>query len=172
MVVGVTLAVLASGVFPAGFVRMVEPHPGLRVDPLVLIVGGALLLLGLLGWVGLSLLLGRHTPAVTMPSRASELVARRAPSPATAAGARFALTRHARSTTSALGTCAVLGAIVAGIVAAVGFAASVDRLVTDGSSFRQQLRLRRRRAEQPDGERAAIRTRHRPEHRRTHDPER
>ena len=53
VVVGVTLAVLASGVFPAGFVRMVEPHPGLRVDPLVLILGGALLLLGLLGWVAL-----------------------------------------------------------------------------------------------------------------------
>jgi hypothetical protein len=135
VLIGVTLAVLASGMFPAGFVRGIEPHPGVRVDPLVLVVGGALLLLGLLGWVGLSLLLGRHTPAVTMPSRASELVARRAPSPATAAGARFALTRHARSTTSALGTCAALGAIVAGIVAAVGFAASVDRLVTDGARF-------------------------------------
>ena len=86
VVAGVTLAVLASGVFPAGFVRMVEPHPGLRVDPLVLILGRRVLLLGLLGWVALSLLLGRHTPAVTMPSRVSELVARRAPSPATAAG--------------------------------------------------------------------------------------
>ena len=135
VVAGVTLAVPASGVFPTGFVRVIEPHPGIRVDPLVLVVGGTLLLVGVLGWVGLSLLLGRHTPALTTPSRASELVARRAPSPAAAAGARFALTRHARSTTSALGTCVVLGAIVAGIVAAVGFAASVDRLVTDGARF-------------------------------------
>jgi hypothetical protein len=135
VVVGVTVAGLASGLFPAGFVRGIEPNRGPRFDPLVLLGGGALLLVGLLGWVALSLLLGRHTPVVTMPSRASELVARRAPSPATAAGARFALTRHARSTTSALGTCAALGAIVAGIVAAVGFAVSVDRLVSDGARF-------------------------------------
>ena len=33
VVVGVTLAVLASGMFPTGFVRMIEPHPGLRRGP-------------------------------------------------------------------------------------------------------------------------------------------
>ena len=69
--------------FPAGFVRVVEPTQAYLLTRWCWSLGGALLLLGLLGWVGLSLLLGRHTPAVTMPSRASEVVARRAPSPAT-----------------------------------------------------------------------------------------
>jgi hypothetical protein len=134
IVVGVLLAVLGSGVFPTGFVRSIEPDPGVRHDPLVLGAGGLVLLLGLLGWVAVSLLFGRHA-AVTRPSRAGELVARRAPSPASATGARFALTRHARSTTSAIGTCLVLGVIIAGVIGATAFAASLGRLVHDPGRF-------------------------------------
>ncbi len=135
VVVGVVLAVVASGIFPTGFVRVIEPHPGVHVDPLVLMVGGAVLLVGVLGWVGLSLLLGRRTPA------ADDAVAgRRAGRPAGAEPGRGGRRQvrpdpPRRSTTSALGTCVVLGAIVAGIVAAAGFATSVDRLVTDRARF-------------------------------------
>ena len=45
------LAMSASGIFPFGFVRRVEPDPGLHGDVLVLGVGAAVLALGILGWV-------------------------------------------------------------------------------------------------------------------------
>ena len=111
--VGVTLAVLASGIFPAGFVREVEPYPGLR-NPLVLVVGGAVLLLGLLGWVGLSCS-SAGTPG------GDDAVARVSSSPAGAESGRAAGEVRPDPPRAlddvALGTCAALGAIVAGIVA-------------------------------------------------------
>ena len=34
------LATAASGIFPAGFVRPLEPHPGAHADLTVLLLGG------------------------------------------------------------------------------------------------------------------------------------
>jgi hypothetical protein len=44
------VAFSASGVFPFGFVRQIEPHPGAHGDALVLAAGTALVVLGLVGW--------------------------------------------------------------------------------------------------------------------------
>jgi putative ABC transport system permease protein len=132
---GTIFAVLASGLFPAGFVHEIEPNPGLRADLVVLIVGGGVLLLSLLGWVTVALLTARPSSAGRTLTRTSETFARRTPSAAAATGTRFALTSHERSSTSALGTLLALALIVAGLVGATTFAASLDRLVSDRGRY-------------------------------------
>ncbi|MCU1427654.1 MAG: hypothetical protein JWL83_1654, partial [Actinomycetia bacterium] len=133
--VGAVFAVLASGIFPAGFARSLEPKLGLRVDVVALAAGGALLLAALLAWVGMSLLGARRERLERTPSRAGESLARRAPSPAAATGTRFALTNHEGSSTFARSTVVVLAAIVAGVAGSTTFAASLDRLVSDRGRF-------------------------------------
>ncbi len=133
--VGAVLAVLASGLFPAGFVHQIEPNPGLRADFAVLAVGAAALLLGLLAWAGVALLIAGTSRAGRVPSLTAGTIARRAPSPAAATGTRFALTGHERSGGSAVGTLVALALIVAGLVGATAFATSLDRLVSDRARF-------------------------------------
>ena len=61
------LAVLASGAFPFSFVRTLEPEPGIRFEPLVHGLGPVLLVVGLLAWVGLTLVLGARTERARRP---------------------------------------------------------------------------------------------------------
>ena len=132
---GTVVAVLASGVFPAGFARSIEPNPGLRADFAVLAVGAASLLVGLLVWVGLALLVARHHSA-GRPWFARERIARSAPSPTAATGIRFALSgSDAGAGTSTIGRFGGLALLVAGVVGAITFAVSLDRLVTDHARF-------------------------------------
>jgi hypothetical protein len=91
--IGAFLAVAASGFFPTGFVRRIEPDLGVHVDAGVLLLGSLGLVFALLVWVGVALL-GRPTHSPAGPSAASEALARSAPSPAAATGVRFALPRR------------------------------------------------------------------------------
>jgi hypothetical protein len=47
-------AALASGIFPIGFAERIEPDPGLRLDPLVLVGGGVISAVVIAGWAVLS----------------------------------------------------------------------------------------------------------------------
>ncbi len=51
---GIVGAVAASGLFPSGFVKVLEPSPGLHLDLSTLAAAAALLLAGLLVWVGVA----------------------------------------------------------------------------------------------------------------------
>jgi len=133
IVLGMVAATAVSGRFPAGFVRPIEPHPGLRIDGRVFALAGVALLLALLAWVGVALLLNRT--ASRKPSMLAEALARRAPGPEAATGARFALTSQVRSTATALGTFLTLGLIVAGLVGATTFARSLNRLINDRGRY-------------------------------------
>jgi hypothetical protein len=132
--VGMVIAVLASGLFPAGFARPIEPNPGLRADFAVLAVGAASLLVGVLVWVGLALLVARRHSA-GRPSFAAEKIAKKAPSPAAATGIRFALTSSERVGRSMIGRFGGIAILTAGVVGAITFAVSLDRLVTDHARF-------------------------------------
>jgi ABC-type lipoprotein release transport system permease subunit len=132
LVVGIVIAVAASGIFPAGFVRSVEPHPGVRVDATLLGVGSLGLLVAFLAWVAVALLTFGPRYSRRSRSAAHDVITRRSPSATAAVGARFALTIRGRSSA---GTIVTLAVIVAGIVGTVGFAVSLDRLVTEPARF-------------------------------------
>ena len=132
---GVAGAVLASNVFPTGFVRAIEPHPGIRVDAGVLITGAILLVLGLLAWVGIAFVSTRRPRARHVRSHSSQTITRGAPTPAAATGTNFALTRRDGSAGASIGTVVAMALIVAGLVGATAFAVSLDRLVTDRGRF-------------------------------------
>ena len=104
IVLGVAGAVLVSGRFPTGFVRALEPDPGVHIDAGALAIGGILLLGCLLAWVAVVFFTSRPRRALRARSRHSETIARAAPSPAAAAGTNFALTGREGSSTAALGT--------------------------------------------------------------------
>jgi ABC-type lipoprotein release transport system permease subunit len=132
-IIGATGAILGSGAFPAGFVRALETDPGVRFDATVVVGGGLGLLAGMLAWVGVALITAN--PDRAQRSRTlRESVARRAPGPAAATGARFAFTGRDTSS-SAVGTIVTIAAIVAGVAGATAFGTSLDRLVTDRGRF-------------------------------------
>ncbi len=132
IVLGAGAAVATSGVFPAGFVRILEPHPGIHVDAVTLGVASLALIGALLAWVAIALVVAARARRVrSSPSATSEAIARRAPGAAAATGARFALTSADGSNRSPRGTVAALALITAGLVAATAFAVSLDRLVSD-----------------------------------------
>jgi ABC-type lipoprotein release transport system permease subunit len=135
VVAGIAVAVASSGWFPAGFVRRLEPHPGVRVDPAPLLLGGAIVVTCLLLWVAVAWLTSGRDRLRSAPWPLSESIARRAPDPAAATGARFALTSHDGSSASSLGTLTALGLVIAGVVGATVFAVSLERLVTDRGRF-------------------------------------
>ncbi|MDQ1475257.1 MAG: hypothetical protein QOE62_486, partial [Actinomycetota bacterium] len=140
LAIGAALAVVPSGAFPTGFSRALEPHTGTTVDLLALAGGAALLGIGVLAWVWIAL--GYEERAYTRPSvsRRPPGLLSRAPATAAAIGARFAITRGDRRR-PAYGTVAALTAIIAIVVGAATFAASLDRLVTDHSRFGQNYTL-------------------------------
>jgi hypothetical protein len=132
---GVVLAFLASGLFPAGFVRPIDPHRGLHLDVGVLVLGAAVLAVALLCWVTVAFLLVPPSRTPRPPSTVTEAIARRLPSSAAATGSQFALSSNDRARASAVGSFVVLGVIVGGLIGATAFAASLDRLVTDRGRF-------------------------------------
>ncbi len=65
-------------------------------------------------------------------STTNAAISRRAPTPTSAIGARFALSSRGRSS---VGTVAALAVVVTGIVGASAFAVSLDRLVGNRARF-------------------------------------
>jgi hypothetical protein len=134
-VAGALLAVLPSGAFPTGLARAVEPHTGISVDLVALAVTAGALGGAVLTWVVIAVFSDERS-RVRSPSTRRRVLLARVPSTAGAIGARFAMTRGDRRR-PAYGTIAGLALIVALVAAASTFAASIDRLVTDGGRFGQ-----------------------------------
>ncbi len=134
VVIGALVAVIPSNVFPTGFSRALEPHPGVSIDLVVLAVGAIALLVAMLGWVVITVVYDERVRARPAPARRTRTLLARVPATASAIGARFAMTRGNRRR-PAYGTIAGLATIIALVVGAGIFAASLDRLVTDGARF-------------------------------------
>ena len=132
--IGAALAVVPSGQFPTGFARRLEPNTGTSVDYVALVFGGAILLGAVLVWVVVAVTYDEHIRTRPAPLRPTRSLLARIPTSASAIGARFALTRGDRHR-PAYGTIVGLVLIVALVVGAGVFAASVDRLVTDDAGF-------------------------------------
>ena len=121
-------AVAASGFFPRGLARELEPSPGLDIDGPTIVVGGALLgiVVMLMCVVGGARASREIEPTTALVPRMRLPLGR----PEIGVGVRMAL--HAgRGATRVPTRQTVVGAIVgvAGVMAALTFAASLDRLV-------------------------------------------
>jgi ABC-type lipoprotein release transport system permease subunit len=126
------LAMSASGIFPFGFVRRVEPDPGLYGDALVLAVGAFVLALGMVGWV-VVMIRFRRTAAPSHRPAGVDAVAARCPTSAMAIGVRFAFTsRDTRALVSRFGGVALMAA---GLVGTLVYAVSLQRLVVEPARY-------------------------------------
>jgi ABC-type lipoprotein release transport system permease subunit len=140
--VGVPGALLAVGIaigasrwMPVGPARAIEVDPGVDIDLVVLLGGGlALVTSALLAGVAVGALATRLAPAAaadrSRPSRLSEALARMGVPPARATGVRLALEAgRGPSSVPARTTLVGTAAGLAALVAALTFAASLDRLL-------------------------------------------
>jgi hypothetical protein len=134
-VAAVVLATVASGIFPTGFVRRLEPDPGVRFETAVLILGAVGLLAALLVWSAVAFGSRRSRSAAFHPSTVIDNIATKSPSATAATGVRFAFTRGERDVGSVRTSVAGLLLTVVGVVGALTFASSLDRLVSDRARF-------------------------------------
>lgn len=126
--VALALAYLASGLFPTSFVRHVEPNPGRTFETLILLPGALAIAVLLLIWVLVAVVVSGRDRAGTDRRTVVDAVARHVPAEA-ATALRFAFTRQTGD--SAGPRAAVVGAVavVAVLVAALTFGASLGELV-------------------------------------------
>lgn len=134
-ILGVALATTLSPAFPTGFVRRIEPHPGLRIDVPVMAVGAVALLLALLMWTVTALMLAKRAQQRSQPSALVESVASRFGGGALSTGLRFAFTRSHRDRGSVRASVTGMVVTAALLVGAVVFGSSLGRLVSDGSRY-------------------------------------
>ena len=125
------VAVLASDVFPVSFVRTIEPEPGIRFEPLVHGLGPMVLVVGLLLWVGVTLLLGARGERRRRPVSFVEALAPKLGRLQPAMGLRFAFARHPRDAGGVSTPAVGLVALLAVFVAAATFADSMDTLLDE-----------------------------------------
>jgi hypothetical protein len=128
---GLTLSLAASNRFPTGFVRQIEPDPGLRFDGWVVVASAVVMVIALVGWVALGGFAAtrRARPA---PHRAtvSDALAARLPGSALPAGVRLAFGRRGGRNVIRQGIPALVLAVVC-LVGALTFGSSLNRLVAE-----------------------------------------
>lgn len=135
----VAVATALSPVFPIGVARRAEIHPGLQVDPLVVIGGAVLLTAVLVAWAGAVAWrasgadAGRRETAAGGSHAARSLSALAAGAGAPVAvveGMRIAFARgRGRTAVPVFGAAVATTAAVAGLAAILVFSASLDHLV-------------------------------------------
>ena len=134
-IIGALGSTLFSGIFPTGFVRTIELHPGFHADLTVLILGTLAAVLALVAVTTL-VLLGTAPSARVGPSLNSvEVIARRMHSIAAATGMRFAFARRPGERASARSALFGLTLTLASLFASVCFASSLVRLINEPARF-------------------------------------
>jgi hypothetical protein len=130
---GIVIAACSSGAFPMGFVRRLEPDPGLRADVGVLLVGAAAAVAALLLWTVIALAGSRRASGAERPSPLVEWWATRCRSSAQATGVRFAFTRSGRDQGSVRAAVTGMLMAIALLVGTVVVGSSLNRLISDGA---------------------------------------
>ncbi len=129
--VATALAIMFSGVFPTGTIGRFEPSPGVLVQWRVLLPAAFILVALLLLLTGCVLALPRAANGVVVPSPVVNTLASRSPVLPAAIGIRLGFTR-ARGERGSLRT-ALAGVLftVGGLVGAITFGSSLDRLIEE-----------------------------------------
>jgi putative ABC transport system permease protein len=133
-VIAIGFAIAASPLLPVGLARIAEPHPGVSIDALVLLVGAiaTVVLVGLLSVPSVAREAGtaerRRDRAATRSPLLGAL--QRAPAPSVAIGTTFAFERRrARGSVPVRSTIVGASVGLVALVAAFAFTASLDRLL-------------------------------------------
>jgi len=134
-VAGVAVGAGLSSRFPTGFVRRLEPRPGLRFDAAVLGAGALLIIVALIVWTVVTELMGRRPGGPAQLSPLVEWIAPRFRRPTLSTGFRFGFTRNRRDGGSVRSTIAGMAVTVALMAGAAVFGSSLARLVTDGDRY-------------------------------------
>lgn len=134
-VAGVAVGAGLSSRFPTGFVRRLEPRPGLRFDAAVLGAGAFCFVVALVMWTAVTEFMGRRPRSPAPLSPLVEWIAPRFRRPTLSTGFRFGFTRNRRDGGSVGSTVAGMLVTVALMAGAAVFGSSLARLVTDGDRF-------------------------------------
>jgi putative ABC transport system permease protein len=135
-------AIMLSVFTPFGQARILEPEPGLYVDPKVLVTGAAAIVVSVLACVAIpawrasreagSMLGTAEFGGVARPSRTAAAIASIGMPVSAVAGTRLALEPgHGRTATPVRSAIIGLTLTVIAMVAAFGFAASMDRFTSN-----------------------------------------
>lgn len=146
--VAITLAIVASPLFPIGPARIAEPRPGMAANVGVLVGGAGVLVVLLVGAVALPMWRAASAkpgggvaeiPGSSRPSRLVRLLIR-AGAPSTAiAGVRFAVEPgHARSAAPVRATLAGTVLALVAVIGSLTFGDSLDRVISDPRRYGQQ----------------------------------
>ncbi len=135
----VVIAALASPLFPVGLLRDYEPSPGVAVNVAGLLAGALAVAVAVLVTVAVAALLAERTPeaaAVRRPGRWGAALVRHGVRPSVGLGVDLATARGVGRAATPLRS-AFVGAVlaIAGVTAALGFGASLDRLVTTPARY-------------------------------------
>jgi hypothetical protein len=123
------LAIAFSGIFPTGSVGQFEPSPGVLVQWAVLVPAAFVVVTVLLLLTGIVLALTRTTSGAVISSPVVNAVASRAPVLPAAIGIRLGFTRARGERGSVRAALAGVLFTVGGLVGAITFGASLDRLI-------------------------------------------
>jgi len=128
---------LASPLFPIGVARDAEPAPGLDFDTRALLLGALVVVFSVMvvGAVAAAVVTRRRARAAARPSTVVRAMADAGVAPSVAVGVGFALGRGRSRAIPVWSTIAAITIGVVGIVAAMVFASSLDRLVETPSRY-------------------------------------
>ena len=133
-VLATAVATAISTFFPAGFVRRLEPRPGVHLDATVLLPASCALVGALLAWVMVALVVA--APAKPLrPAPLVEAAAARSKSAAFATGLRFAFTRARLDRGSVRSAVVGMLATSALLFGTLVFGSGLSRLVSDGDRY-------------------------------------
>ncbi|HSB85026.1 MAG TPA: ABC transporter permease, partial [Ilumatobacteraceae bacterium] len=133
---GVAIAIALSGRFPTGFVRRIEPDPGVRIETAVVLVGAATFVVAVVAWLLVAMMVRHGSPRRReRPAVAVEAIATRAGAATASTGLRFAFTRGEHDRGSARTVIIGIAFTVTGLVGALTFATSLVRLVNEPARY-------------------------------------
>ena len=135
VLIGAVGAVAVSSLFPAGFARQIEPHPGVRFDPLVHLGGPMVLVAALMGWLAFSLLRReRRSEGAVAAQRSGRIAPWMRPAQA-ATAMRFTFSDHPRDSGSPRAQTAGLAVVLVVAIAAMTFGANMARLLDNPARY-------------------------------------
>ena len=128
------IAISFSGLFPTGFVTQIEPHPGVRFNPLVHVAAPLVLIMSLLVWVAIGFALTDRRRSVDATTPSVDGIASRLQNAKVATGLRFAFSAAGDRRWPA-GSFFGLAIVLAVAIGALTLSSNINQLVDRPSEW-------------------------------------